>query len=427
MSFLRIAAVTHVLKRLLKEPSGITVINGLEVTTLLPHKMEGGAVTADQINLYMYMPTYNQGWKNHALPSMDSNARKVSNPPLVLDLHYMLSTYAPEEIGNELNAEMLLGYGMQIFHEYPVVSRAFISEQLSDDGTLTGKLSLLKTAGLSKQIEQIKISPDTLSTEEITRLWSAFGTKHRPCAFYKVTAVMLEKDKPTRVALPVKKYPFPKVIQFSPPIITSISSRNSNTAPIIENQKIFSSSQLVINGTQLKGEITEVVVGGTGIDTSNFIESSDTRIIVPIPVDLGAGIHSVKVVHKIKLSNPPDRRGFTSNAEAIVLSPSKPTDIIKDLQNQGNEIYSGSIKLKFKPLPREEQQTTLILNNLDINSPISYTYQREYSDLTIDNDVITIPIEEVKKGEYLIRIMIDNAISPVEIDNNNKQPSLNIP
>ena len=80
-----------------------------------------------RLNLFMYRVTPNQGYSNVELPSQDSRGVRLANPPLALDLHYLLSAYGADE----LHGEILLGYGMQLLHETPVLSREAIRRSLA--------------------------------------------------------------------------------------------------------------------------------------------------------------------------------------------------------------------------------------------------------------------------------------------------------
>ena len=52
-------------------------------------------------------------------PRATRRGQRITNPPLALDLHYLLTAYGIAE----LQAEVLLGYGMQLLHEHPVLGR----------------------------------------------------------------------------------------------------------------------------------------------------------------------------------------------------------------------------------------------------------------------------------------------------------------
>src|SRR3954465_9478756 len=112
---LAIAGVTAVLKDLLENgliDHQVTGAVGTEVTvsSLAPDVVPiDGAEAAPRLNLFLYQVTPNAAWRNVDLPSCDRSGRRISNPPLALDLHYLLTAYGFAE----LQAEVLLGYGMQ--------------------------------------------------------------------------------------------------------------------------------------------------------------------------------------------------------------------------------------------------------------------------------------------------------------------------
>ena len=131
---LAIASVTAVLKDLLN--NGVidhdlaSSVGEVVVSALPPDRIDALGTPADQksrLNLFLYQITPNQGWRNVGLPSHDGRGERLSNPPLALDLHYLLTAYGLEEF----HAEILLGYGMQLLHETPVLTRSAIRTSLA--------------------------------------------------------------------------------------------------------------------------------------------------------------------------------------------------------------------------------------------------------------------------------------------------------
>ena len=49
----------------------------------------------------------------------------------------------------------------------------------------------------------MKITADYLSTEEMTRIWSAMQTQYRPTTAYQVTVILIESEVPSRTPRPV--------------------------------------------------------------------------------------------------------------------------------------------------------------------------------------------------------------------------------
>lgn len=431
---LAIASVTAVLKDLLN--NGLidhdvgASVGEVIVSTLPPDRVDGlDAQKKSRLNLFMYQVTPNAGWRNAALPSRNSNGERVSNPPLALDLHYLLTAYGAEE----LHSEILLGYGMQLLHETPVLTRDAIRRSLTppspveSGGDLPPALAALFTSELAEQVEQIKISPAALNTEEISRMWSAFQAKYRPTAVYQASVVLIQSRGSTRSALPVRARKV-KVVPFKQPIIQTINSRATPGSPIVSGQSILSGFQLVLVGFDLRGEETQVLIGGNLVP-ANQTEVNDNQIIASIPATTPAGVSGVQVIHKTLLGSPPaPHRGVESNVAAFVLQPRIETIGISNLQSS-DSLRSADLNLTVKPAIGETQRVVLFLNQFTpISSPPaavdlipdSYSFvaptRRPLSPPTSPpgpSENITIPIKGVKAGSYLVRIQVDGAESPL--------------
>ena len=133
-SALAIAGVTAVLQDLLNDGlinHNVSGVLGSTVTVraLPPDRLEpANGTESTQLNLFLHRVTPNSGWRNQGLPSRDgSGQNRLTNPPLALDLHYLLSAYGSED----LQAEILLGYAMQLLHETPVLDRKAIATALN--------------------------------------------------------------------------------------------------------------------------------------------------------------------------------------------------------------------------------------------------------------------------------------------------------
>jgi Pvc16 N-terminal domain len=208
-SALAIAGVTQILRDLLNEgiidgDVAAAVGAAVAVRALPPDRLQSVA-TPDSplLNLFLHRVTRNTGWSNVQLPSRAPDGRLTTNPPLALDLHYLLSAYGFDE----LHGEILLGYALQILHEHPAIGRAQIQTALAPPagigGGLPPALQALDRTELADQIEQLRITPDQLSTEEMSRIWTALQTHYRPSVGFQVTVILIERRRPTRAALPV--------------------------------------------------------------------------------------------------------------------------------------------------------------------------------------------------------------------------------
>ena len=103
---------------------GLAAFGNVSVTALPPDRIVTTPNEPSQLNLFMYQALANAAWRNVGMPSHAASGERVTNPPLGLDLHYMLTAYGAEEFF----AEALLGYGMQVLNETPVLARDYIRQ-----------------------------------------------------------------------------------------------------------------------------------------------------------------------------------------------------------------------------------------------------------------------------------------------------------
>ncbi|NEQ22339.1 MAG: DUF4255 domain-containing protein, partial [Microcoleus sp. SIO2G3] len=169
---LAIGAVTAVIQNLLEnglvQQDIATSLGGRPEVTVVSPSLESanGSAPKDRLNLFLYQTTPNSGWRNVGMPSRNSEGDRISNPPLALDLHYLLTAYSQEAI----HAEIMLGYAMQILHEMPFLPRDRIRSILRDLATNSRPaFRALTRADLAEQVEQVKITPIAMSTEEMSK------------------------------------------------------------------------------------------------------------------------------------------------------------------------------------------------------------------------------------------------------------------
>ena len=180
---LSIAAVTAVIKNLLENglvgDAIVASVGDVLVSALPPDKIEVGKDERAQINLFLYQVTQNRNvdWISQefrdrhsriGFKDKDKDQSQFINPPLALDLHYLLTAYGPKDF----QSEILLGYAMQLLHISPIVKTEAIEAALrnaSDTATssvFSQALRGMSVSDLAAQIGQIKISSEFLSPKE---------------------------------------------------------------------------------------------------------------------------------------------------------------------------------------------------------------------------------------------------------------------
>ena len=204
---LAIGAVSAVLRNLLDNgmvdvgaPLGPVTVSALAPDLIDLDDPDAGP----SLNLFLHRVSENPGWRNTGLPSRSAgDGSRLSNPPLAVNLHYLLTAYGSADF----QAEILLGYGMHLLHERPVLDRAAIHRALDPSPLgptiLPPGFQALVASDLADQVEAITVTMEPIDTEELSRLWSAIQTNYRPSATYVVSVVLIEASKPVHTPLPV--------------------------------------------------------------------------------------------------------------------------------------------------------------------------------------------------------------------------------
>jgi Pvc16 N-terminal domain len=196
---LSIAAVTAVLKNLLGNglvsAASSTGIGDVNITALPPDRLTTGTDERSQLNLFMYRVSPFSALTNRAtfIRKEQAPAKGNSSPPLALELSYLLTACG----GEEFHAEVLLGTAMQLLHQTPVLTPETIREALDSFSMKKGKVQshpvklAIAESQLADQLQQIRITPQFLSFEDMSKLWAALQARYRPSVCYQVSAVTI--------------------------------------------------------------------------------------------------------------------------------------------------------------------------------------------------------------------------------------------
>lgn len=406
-----VSAVTAALQSLLVDgftalKVGDAVGGSVKVSALPPDRVPvTGTEAANQVNLFLVQATPNPGWRNLGFPSHDSRGDRVANPQLALDLHYLLSAYGLAE----LDAEVLLGTAMYLLHATPVLTRGAIRAALQAvTPEALGKA--LVASQLADQIEQLKITPEPVSTDEISKLWTAFQAPYRTSAAYQVTVVLIEGRRSARPALPVLQ----RRLYVSPlrqPAIEKVVAEDGEQAPI------EAGTALLVLGRQLAGDTTTVLVGGVDLTAAVTDLAADRiRLLLPttLPAGVAAGAQTVQVSHPVEMGDPPvPHEGVESNVGVFVLRPR-----VESLTVDG---VAKEVAATLHPEVRRDQRVILLLNRLDPPAGVpanGYSLAAAPLDPAVATAAaVRFPFHGIEAGKYLARVRVDGAESRTELVN----------
>ena len=190
-SALGMAAVTAILKDLLEnalvQRAATTGIGEVIVTTLPPDRVTIGTDERPQLNLYLYRLTPNSGWRRTGLE--DDVSQQDDFP--ALNLHYLLSVYGERDV----QGEVLLGTALQCLQQSSLITGERIRGALSSltasrAGRGHATLAALAHAAAHVPLEEIRITPEFLSLEDLSKLWSSLQAHARLSMTYRVSLVL---------------------------------------------------------------------------------------------------------------------------------------------------------------------------------------------------------------------------------------------
>jgi len=183
---LAVSAVTVALRNLMI--AGVTLddaavplgINqGLEYTTLPLHRVREKHATKNVLNVFLYRVDGSAAYRNQAFSG---------RTPLAINLEYLITAYGEHD--REEVSHYLLGKAMRVLHDHPVIARARLKTALA-------------AARVHEQLENIRITPQELSVDDLSKLWTSFQSQFRISASYLVTVLLIESRQTVKTALPV--------------------------------------------------------------------------------------------------------------------------------------------------------------------------------------------------------------------------------
>jgi Pvc16 N-terminal domain len=403
---LAIATVTETLVQVLQSAlTGINLGSSPHVTNTRPDQQAGLPTVG--VNVFLYQIAPNPYLRNTDLPTRKADGSLLQRPKAAVDLYYLLSFYGDD---STLEQQRLLGAVVRELHAHPTLTRSMIAAVQQNTAFLQG-------ANLDQQPELVRFTPVAFSLEELSKLWSfLLKTDYVLSTAYVGSVVLIETDDPVPPPpLPVLK-PKIYVLPFRQPVITQILSAEGTDLPILPGSEIvLLGRNLVLD--QPGGGSTRVMIRGVAQDP---IVASDTRIVVALPPGLPAGVQPVQVIQSLMLGEPPlpHRRGFQSDVATFVLHPviqkiGSPPAYAIAVQTGVGSPPGNALTVRVNPTVAKGQRALLELLQL-----VQPTAARLFDAGVVNADIDTLifPLHGLPAGNYLVRVRIDGAESPLDLD-----------
>ena len=123
------------------------------------------------LSLFLYKISENPHLKNQdSAPDFYSNPAFLRNPPIALDLYYLLTPF-----GNSEQRIITLENIIQFFHDNPIINESMLSESLLNSGN-----------------KEIKVLLNDMTVEQLNSLWNMFpNTQYRPTVSYLLSPLII--------------------------------------------------------------------------------------------------------------------------------------------------------------------------------------------------------------------------------------------
>ena len=401
-----IASVTATLTNMIQAAVAAdpTVSSGT-VTARPPDRARQGAA-GNQVNLFLYRTSIDAAWRNQDPPIIRPG--ESGQPPLPLVLSYLITAYGEND--DEILAHRLLGIAMALLNDRPLLSRSLIASALAAPGS-----------DLQNQVERVRITPFPISQDEISRMWTTFGTGYRLSVSYDAAVVLIDSSRPVAAPAPVLMRgrqdtgpvavgsPFPQIQLVVPP----------NRQPAAQPGDVLTlmgSYLSAITAVQISHPLAEQPLALAPLS----VTASEVTVQLPDPPALPAGIATVAATFDALLDQTVTAGAgpvtVTSNAAPVAFAPT----LVSNAPLKAKLAGSGATALTVNCSPAVQPQQTIALvvgSQLVSSEPLQAASSR-----------LTFGLQGFTAGTYLLRLRIDSVdsipvASPPPAPGNANQPA----
>jgi hypothetical protein len=372
-------------------PDDVRPTTQITVTTAPLDKVLNGDEANNQVNLFLYKTESNAAWRNMDLPNQVKPGES-GRPPLALNLYYLITAYG--QGNNELVSHFLLGQAMRILHDHTMLGREEIQDALA-------------ASALQDQAERIRITPQPLSVEEMSKLWSTFQTQYRLSAAYQVTVVLIESNLPVRTPLPVlRRGQEDRGVEAQagliPPFPTLLEVLLPDGQPAVRLGET-----LILTGHHLEGDSLTVRFTHPRFTTGGpvtVLSATEAEVQVRLldadddpdaPALWAAGVYTLAVV----VRKPGETFDRTSNELPVAVAPRITSALPLAVARDG--AGHATITLDCTPQVRPGQRAALLLGSREIPA-------EPFTDPT---GSLTFEVVDAPPGDHWIRLRVDGVDS----------------
>ncbi|MFG1793087.1 DUF4255 domain-containing protein [Nocardia sp. NPDC049149] len=364
-----IAAVTRTLQTLL-------VAATPNVTMLPLDKARDGAAADEQLNLFLYNAPMSAAFRNS--DAVGLRPGESGSPPLPLTLHYLITTYGPDEA----SAHRVLGLAMSILHDHTLLGRQEIVDANHGE----------PVSELDRQPERLRITPLPLSNHDMFELWSGFATSYRVSAAYEVSVVLIDSRRNRRSPLPVLRRG-PTAVAGGDAVLTAVLAPERAMITTIGAPARLIGSNL---GAVSTVEFSHPRLSAPLVSAPETGGDQERRVRVPTGAGAVCGFYQVRALTE-RVGVPT----VASNSVPMGLGPT--IEVTSPLAVPAGTV---AVTVRCKPRIAEGQQVAVLLGSASA-APSTVVTPPDPDDFS----TVTATFPLVGPGTYTVRLRIDGADS----------------
>ena len=390
---LAIAAVTATIRNLLY--AGVNAdVPGTSVGTGPPDRVRANGQD-NRLNLFLYHTSLDPAWRNQPLPGVSKDGED-GRPPLPLSLYYLVTAYGENDDG--IVSHRLLGRAMSVLHDHPLLDGAEIKAAVG--------AANLAESDLDQQIERVRITPQPLSLEEMSKLWTTFQTQYRISAAYQACVVLIESALPARAPVPVltrgDEQDTGVVAEGSIPSFPTVEQvvlPPGQPGAALGDEVLLAGHDL---GATISLRLTHLRLGTSMTVAPGSVSDEEIRFHLPgEPTNLPAGLSSVSGVRLVD----GDQR-FTNEAPLQVASTIVLATPLRDAQG----VLTITIECSPRVFPGQVAQLLLGEHQLPLGPIAAATSQ------------LVFTTSSIAAGDYLLRLRVDG-VDSIFVDRTTTPPT----
>lgn len=386
----------HIIDSALKAlPQAMRGPDDVEVKTGRPTPT-GSELPDKGVNVYLYQVTPSAAFRAMDVPTRSANGAATARPVIAVDLHYLLSFHGEDRV---LQPQLLMGVVLGTLHARPILSRTAVQQTINTLKANTD-FAFLEHSNLANALEAVRLTPVTMSLEEMSKIWSVFfQTPYRLSIAYQAGPLFIEQDDAPIVA-PVVKTPVVRGTPFGGWTLDRVVAASGAGQPVTGD------SVALLEG---RGFGLDAIVRIDGVDVMPDMVSA-SLIRVRIPATTRPGIRTVIAVQT--------STGAESNIVPVVVHARLVAATVSGVAASGDlpdVTYAAEIKLVFDLPVGRDQRVELVVQE---TTGEAQTTRRAFeavprpnaSNDPLTTTQVTVKMAGLRKGTYRTDVRIDGTL-----------------